>query len=63
MADSGQGTVAMEEGEADATCDEEVEGQDEGAMARAVPKIETTDITWDPEDPYLKFTNENFSTV
>ena len=45
MADSGWGMVAMEEDDADATGDEEVEGQDEGATARAVPKTEATDTT------------------
>ena len=35
--------------------------QDEGAMAGAVLETRVTDITWDLEDPYLEFTNENSS--
>ena len=63
VADSSHGMAAMEEGDADTTGDEEVEGQDEGATAGAAPETRVADITWDPEDPYLKFTDENSSTV
>ena len=63
VADSGCGNVSMEEGDADTAGDEEVEGQDEGAMAGEVPETKVTDITWDPEDPFLKFTDENSSTI
>ena len=63
MADSGWGMMAMEEGDADATGDEEVERWDERATARAVPGTEVAHITWDPEDPYLKFTDENSSII
>ena len=32
-------------------------------MARIVPETRVTDITWDPEHPYLKFTDENSSMI
>ena len=62
IADSSCGTTAMEGSEADAVGDE-VEGQDEGATAGAVPEMGVANITWDPEDPFLKFTDENPSTT
>ena len=37
VADSGKGTAAMEEGDADAVGDEEVEEQDKGVTASAIP--------------------------
>ena len=55
--------TAMEEGEADAVRDEEVEGQDKGATAKAAPEAGAVNITWDPEDQFLKFTDENSSTT
>ena len=63
VGDSSCGVTAMEEGEMDAAGNEEVERQVEGAMARAAPEAGVTDITWDPEDSYLKFTDKNSSTV
>ena len=53
----------MEESEADAVGDEEVQGQDEGTMARAAPEVGVANITWDPEDPFLEFTDKNSSTA
>ena len=53
----------MEEGDTDTMGDEEVEEWEEGATARADPETKVTDITWDPEDPYLEFTDENSSTI
>ena len=55
--------AAMEEQDADTVGDEEVEAQKEGAMAGAVPETRVTDITWDLEDSYLKFTDETSSTI
>ena len=63
IANSGCGTIAMERSEADAAGDEEVEGQDEGAMARAVLEAGVDDLTWDPEDPLLIFTDKNSGTT
>ena len=51
IADSNHGMPATEEGEVDAAGDEELEGQDEGAMARAAPEAGVTNITWNPKDP------------
>ena len=36
-----------------------MEEWDEGATAGAVSETRVTDITWDPEDPYLEFNDEN----
>ena len=40
-----------------------MEEWDEGATAGAVSETRVTDITWDPEDPYLEFNDENSSTL
>ena len=61
IANSGCGMTAMEGSEADAVRDEEVEGQDEGTTARAAPEMGVANITWNPKDPFLKFTDENSS--
>ena len=67
IADSDCGLTAMEEGEMDATGDEEVEGQDEGATAGAAPgaapEAGVANITWDPEDPFFEFTDKSSSTA
>ena len=42
-------------------CDKEVEEWDEGAIAGAVSETRVTDITWDLEDPYFEFNDENSS--
>ena len=61
VTDSGWGMAAMEEGDTDTVGDKEVEEWDEGATASAVPKTSVVDITWDLEDHYLEFNNENSS--
>ena len=62
VTDSGWGTAAVKEGDVDTVGDKEVEEKDEGATAGAVPKTGIADTTWDPEDPYLEFNDENSST-
>ena len=63
MANSGQGTAAMEEGDTDTMGDDGVEEWDGGAMAGAVPETRVADITCDLGDPCLEFTDENSSTI
>ena len=57
--DSGRGMAAMEEGYVDTVGDKEVEKWDEEVAASAIPETGITDITWDPEDPYLEFYDES----
>ena len=54
VTDSGLGMAVMEEGDADEVGDEEVESGDGEAAANVIPDTGVTDLTWDPEDPYLQ---------
>ena len=61
-ADSGHGTIAMEEedAEADTAKDEEVEGGDgEAAIDVALDANATEDLVWNDNDPYFKIDDES----
>ena len=51
-----------DEGDADTVGDEDVEEQDEETTASTVHETGVADITWDTEDPYLEFNDENSGT-
>ena len=53
----------MEGSEANAEGNEEVEGQDEGVTVRVALEVGVANLTWDPQDPFLKFNNKNSSTT
>ena len=59
IADSGRGMAIMEGSEADVAGDEEVEGRDEGVIAKAAVEAGAADLVWDPWDPLFEFNDEN----
>ena len=63
IADSGCGTASVEGSEADAVGYEEVKGKDERVTAEAALEAGVADLTWDPQDPFLKFNDENSGTT